>query len=173
LEESLKRRLVGGAVLVSLVVIFVPMLVEEPEELDQTFDEAAIPEKPEVFRKPLKAMPQPTLPPVSEARKEQKPAPAKQPTGKRQEKKEPRSTVPTAWIIRVGSFAKKANATKLVKEMGAAGIKASIESVTIAGKRHYRVQMFPRLDKRSAEKLLIRIRKDFVSSAKLEPYSGK
>ena len=30
LEERLKQRLLGGAVLVALVVIFVPMLIDEP-----------------------------------------------------------------------------------------------------------------------------------------------
>lgn len=48
MEERLKRRLVGAAVLVALAVIFLPMLVEEREPSDRRLQEPLppVPEKP-------------------------------------------------------------------------------------------------------------------------------
>jgi DedD protein len=47
LEDRLKQRLLGGAVLVALVVIFVPMLIDEPVER-RTLSDHTIPVKPTV-----------------------------------------------------------------------------------------------------------------------------
>lgn len=43
MHDQLKKRLVGGAVLVALVVIFLPMLLEDESPLDQGFSSQPIP----------------------------------------------------------------------------------------------------------------------------------
>jgi DedD protein len=43
MHDQLKKRLVGGAVLVALAVIFLPMLLEEESPLDEGFSEQPIP----------------------------------------------------------------------------------------------------------------------------------
>ncbi|QFY90532.1 SPOR domain-containing protein [Magnetovirga frankeli] len=43
MHDQLKKRLIGGAVLVALAVIFLPMLLEEESPLDQGFSDPAIP----------------------------------------------------------------------------------------------------------------------------------
>ena len=65
LEERLKRRLVGGAVLVALVVIFVPMLVDEPIDSRVVADHR-IPDKPALIERPTPQILPAELPAVSE-----------------------------------------------------------------------------------------------------------
>jgi DedD protein len=45
MHDQLKKRLIGGAVLVALAVIFLPMLLEEKSSLDQGFSDQPIPPK--------------------------------------------------------------------------------------------------------------------------------
>jgi len=46
-DEGLKKRLIGATVLVSLVVIFVPMLLEKDPVVSTDMEENIIPEKPD------------------------------------------------------------------------------------------------------------------------------
>jgi len=46
-DEGLKKRLIGATVLVSLVVIFVPMLLEKDSVVSTDMEENIIPEKPD------------------------------------------------------------------------------------------------------------------------------
>ena len=52
MEQGLKERLVGAAVLVILAVIFIPMLLDERQEDDIVITETNIPPKPESFPVP-------------------------------------------------------------------------------------------------------------------------
>ena len=61
LEERLKQRLLGGAVLVALIVIFVPMLIDEPVDSRVVADHR-IPEKPVALEKSMPEILPPTLP---------------------------------------------------------------------------------------------------------------
>ncbi len=45
MDEQLKKRLLGGVVLVSLMVIFLPMLLEEDSPLDKPLQQDAIPDR--------------------------------------------------------------------------------------------------------------------------------
>ena len=47
MEERLKQRLVGAIVLVSLAVVFVPMLLDTPHDLREEASTAPIPERPQ------------------------------------------------------------------------------------------------------------------------------
>ncbi len=47
MDEGLKRRLIGATVLVSLAVIFLPMLLEDKPVVDTTLEESNIPPRPE------------------------------------------------------------------------------------------------------------------------------
>ena len=46
MEERLKQRLVGAIVLVSLVVVFVPILLDVPEAPEEEYSPAPLPERP-------------------------------------------------------------------------------------------------------------------------------
>ncbi|MDJ0807440.1 MAG: SPOR domain-containing protein [Gammaproteobacteria bacterium] len=176
MEERLKQRLIGGAVLVSLMVIFVPMLLEEKVVSKQSFSVQRIPEKPEAMRRPPEIK---TILPKPIERVE-KPATADEPVSEpiaavpdpeQHIGKIERST-PGAWMVQVASFSKQENATKLVRKLKKAGMPAQMKAVTINDKPHYRVQMTPQLDKQEAENLVKRIKKKFGLDASVVRYTG-
>jgi len=159
LEEGLKKRLIGAAVLASLAVIFVPMLVEEP------VDKAAMvrmPQAPEArpFESSLLreevVRPPPALPPT---RRATPPAPDSSP--QRDQATEPTfRTGLNAWVVQVGSFSNPDNARSLVGKLRQAGFQArDPETIELRGKTLYRVQVGPVLEKDRALALLPRVNK--------------
>ncbi|PVV06463.1 MAG: hypothetical protein B6D72_14475 [gamma proteobacterium symbiont of Ctena orbiculata] len=194
LEERLKQRLLGGAVLVALVVIFVPMLIEEPVERTSVSD-YKIPAKPAV-RRPLpeagsqqdrkieqhqvatpavKPDSKPASEPTPEPTPEPKPAPVKESTPPAAEPKHaPRSSParpsPTAWVIQVASLTNENNAKKLVEQLREADLPAQMEKVKLNGKQHYRIRVGPEVDHRLAEKMAAKINKRFKLNPKLMQY---
>ena len=183
LEERLKQRLLGGAVLVALIVIFVPMLIEEPVD-QRVVSDHAIPIKPQPQRpapaidapkKPVKpVVPQPPLPTpvVDEPPPPPKPKAIAKPKPKTTApvaKPKPRPS-PTAWIIQVASLTNQANAGKLVEKLRKADLPAQMERVKLGGKQHYRVRVGPEVDHRLAKKMLAKIKKDFKLTPKLMRY---
>ncbi|WP_316364601.1 SPOR domain-containing protein [Candidatus Thiodiazotropha sp. CDECU1] len=186
LEERLKQRLLGGAVLVALVVIFVPMLIDEPIER-RTVSDHTIPVKPAQKKatpvkrvQPLNvAKPQPEKITKSESTgtkpaklKEVKPPEAKLPEAKPKPVAKNTSTrpSPTAWMIQVASLTNEKNAKKLVKELRKADLPAQMERVRLKGKQHYRIQVGPEVDHRLAEKMVAKIKKAFKLNPKLMRY---
>ncbi|MEN8178548.1 MAG: SPOR domain-containing protein [Pseudomonadota bacterium] len=175
MEERLKQRLIGGAVLVSLIVIFVPMLLEDKVVSKRSFSETRIPEKPKVLQRPLETR---TILPEPIARVEQEPPepppekvePARSDEDQRLGKIE--RLTPTAWMVQVASFSQQKNAKKLVDRLKKAGMSAQVKVVKINSKQHYRVQMLPQLDKNQAEKLVKRIQKKFGLKASVVRYAG-
>ncbi|MBT2971650.1 MAG: SPOR domain-containing protein [Candidatus Thiodiazotropha sp. (ex Ctena orbiculata)] len=194
MEERLKQRLLGGAVLVALVVIFVPMLIEEPVERTSVSD-YKIPAKPAV-RRPLpeagsqqdrkieqhqvatpavKPDSKPASEPTPEPTPEPKPAPVKESTPPAAEPKHaPRSSParpsPTAWVIQVASLTNENNAKKLVEQLREADLPAQMEKVKLNGKQHYRIRVGPEVDHRLAEKMAAKIKKRFKLNPKLMQY---
>ncbi|MET0068838.1 MAG: SPOR domain-containing protein [Candidatus Thiodiazotropha sp.] len=194
LEERLKQRLLGGAVLVALVVIFVPMLLEEPVER-RTVSDYKIPAKPPV-RRPLpeagnqqeRAIEQrQAVPPVAKSESkpaskaeaeptpEAKPAPVKEsPPPAAKPEVAPRSSParpsPTAWVIQVASLTNENNAKKLVEQLRKADLPAQMEKVKLNGKQHYRIRVGPEVDHRLAEKMAAKIKKSFKLNPKLMRY---
>ena len=147
LDERLKQRLLGGAVLVALVVIFVPMLIDEPVDSKLVSDHR-IPPKPDEIEKPMPSI----LPPPPEAGEAPPAIAAKAPVKKAAVKKAPTSPPetkrksppkasaqterksPTAWIIQVVSLTVKENAQKLVADLRKADMPAQMQTVTVEGK---------------------------------------
>lgn len=77
MDSELKRRLVGTIIIVSLVVIFVPMLFEEKDDLSQDSRETRIPEFPQDFDSQV--IPLPDAVPEAKALKEPAPEAAEEP----------------------------------------------------------------------------------------------
>jgi len=159
-DEPLKRRLIGATVLVSLAIIFLPMLLSHkpvarhqgkmppiPQEPKRDFDpgllQEATPEQP----KPVAAKAAPEKP-VAQSRPAApetapKPVPRLKPRAAAPPHipdpgKKPAAPVakgsPQAWVIRVGSFASLASAEKLVKKLR----KAGFESIAALADAHLR-----------------------------------
>ncbi|MEW8027141.1 MAG: SPOR domain-containing protein [Candidatus Thiodiazotropha sp.] len=177
LEERLKQRLLGGAVLVALVVIFVPMLIEEPVER-RTVSDHTIPVKPALKKStPEKriqphraAEPTPAPPPTkSEPQKVSKPEPTVSKPVKVTENASTRPS-PTAWMIQVASLTNEKNAKNLVERLRKADLPAQMEKVRLNGKLHYRIRVGPEVDHRLAEKMLAKIKTAFKLNPKLMRY---
>ena len=171
----MKKRLVGAIVLVSLVVIFVPMLLEDEPVVTSGITESNIPPEPkasfpthivpEEARVPLAAVESkiesvtPAAAPKKPKIVEQAPKPA------------PKARVGlSAWIIQVGSFGQRDNADKLVKQLQANKFSAFQEQASVDGKTVFRVRVGPEVDHKKAEGIRDRIEKLFKLKGKIERY---
>lgn len=153
MEEPLKRRLVGAAVLASLAVIFVPMLVEERP--------APPPEMPKIPPRP-EAIPFASQQLSREVPREVKRVEPKritpEPEAVAAKPVEQPKTGLTAWVVKVGSFSNKDNATRLVKKLRKAGFPTpDAEMVQVKGKNIYRVKVGPFLEKKRASQILSKV----------------
>ncbi|HEC06447.1 MAG TPA: hypothetical protein ENJ12_06330 [Thiolapillus brandeum] len=197
MDEQLKRRLIGATVLVSLAIIFLPMLLSHkpvarhsgkmaaiPVEPKRDFDPALLqdapPEKktselPAAAAVPASGVGKPPAPASSPVvREKPRPKPpvavekkaAPKPSEKTKKKVEkkpaaPKSApapTPSSWVVQVASFSSRGSADKLVKKLRKAGLDTmNPAAVTVNGKKYYRVQVGPELDKQRAQKLLPRI----------------
>ncbi|MET0026668.1 MAG: SPOR domain-containing protein [Candidatus Thiodiazotropha sp.] len=191
LDERLKQRLLGGAVLVALIVIFVPMLIEEPVD-QQIVSDHSLPVKPLPFRveprnpQPAPETPRPVEPPVAVAAPAPKPKPAepvappetpvdvKPAVSASQNAKPPVDDAtrpsPSAWMIQVVSLTREDNARKLVEDLRKASLPAQLETARVDGKTHYRVRVGPEVDHRLAQQMVEKIKKEFKLKPKLMRY---
>ena len=181
MSEQLKRRLIGASVLISLAVIFVPMLFErEPVLVDRGFMKP-IPKPPdEKFDSALLddeiVLPEVAVAPVTEDRgppadvdlvkteprpePEQEPEPPAEKTTEEIEAPAKPKVGLSAWVVQVGSFSKKENALQLVQKLRKAGFDTmEPELVEIRGKSLYRVRIGPEIARENAQKLLPAVKK--------------
>ncbi len=175
LDERLKQRLLGGGVLVALVVIFVPMLIDEPVDSKLVSDHR-IPPKPEEIEKPMPRIlpppPEPSRAPPAVAAKPTLAEPAEPPVAA--SKKQPEQSKrkpPAAWIIQVASLTVEKNAQKLVKDLRKADMPAQLQTVEVEGVRHYRVRVGPEVNHPTALKMAERIKREFKLTPKVLQYS--
>ncbi len=195
MDEPLKRRLIGATVLVSLAIIFLPMLLSHkpvarhqgkmapmPAEPERNFDASLLHDIPAGEPLPTHAEAESKAPVAAEpaipgSKVKSKPKPKSVPGLKSRSAVPPHipdpETVqainhkadkaasgrsPAAWVVRVGSFASRASADKLVKKLRKAGLDTMDPvAVTVKGKRFYRVQVGPQLDRKAADRLLPRV----------------
>jgi len=175
MDFLLKQRLVGAIVLVALGVIFIPVLLDGP---DQTLvpEMEALPEPiDQQLHKPLDAFPAPNaIPeepqrsivmtdpepePASETRPEEASAPVqpvKQPeplSPPAVAEQKPLKPGPLAsWVVQAGSFSSEQNALRLRDKLREAAFVTQVEKARVGGKSHYRVRVGPFLERAGAEK---------------------
>ncbi len=179
MDDALRQRLVGAAVIIALVVIFVPMLLDSPEDSVRTEQvDLTIPPRtePGVETRRLPLDPAMTAPrPVARADEPEttEVAATPEPIVRRPEPAPPTpiptavkpepvssaavtsfpSTVPSTapavpaavrggrFVAQFGSYAERANADALIRDLGKAGIVADIESLAgTSGRALYRVR---------------------------------
>ncbi|MCP3672580.1 MAG: hypothetical protein GY814_19590 [Gammaproteobacteria bacterium] len=178
MDEGLKKRLIGATVLVSLVVIFVPMLLEQESVVSTDLEENIIPDKPEtdfssrvlpLETEDLSKPPAVEAEPVAQAKtsatgndvaekvaSKKKPESKVKPKSTSKEQKKPATRVGlSAWVIQVGSFSQRSNAEKLVKTLQGKKYAAFTDQVDVKGKILHRVLVGPEIDKKRAEKILL------------------
>lgn len=157
-KEQVKRRMVGAIVLVSLAVIFVPMLLDSRAVDDQLgvvipkrdagpFNEQLAEEAAQPIRRdpPTAADFDPNQLPATAAG-----VPA---AGSAEPQQQPGAVSPTAWVVQVGSFSQQANAAGVADKLRAAGFDTVVESVQLDGQTLFRVQVGPEAEQGRAEAL--------------------
>lgn len=179
MDFLLKQRLVGAIVLVALGVIFIPILLEGP---DQTLipEMEALPEPvDQQLSKPLDAFPAPEAIPaepeesvvLADPQPEPEPEPAQESEPEQaaapvQAVSEPEPPIPPpapvektlkpaplgSWVVQAGSFSSEQNALRLRDKLRNAGFVTQVEKARVGGKSHYRVRVGPFLERTDAEK---------------------
>ena len=179
-----KHRIVGAIVLVALVVIFVPMLLNEnepPPELKGVrempprgatetkvivtpvaSEEAKPRQNPEAVTKTE------TTSTITEGapKQETKTAPAEKPA------KAPAAAdkITQAWVVQVGTFSNTDNANHLRDKLKSRGHTVHVETVTLAGKKALRLRVGPFRDKEQAAKAQAQIRKELHVQGVVQSY---
>lgn len=152
MNEALKRRLVGATVLVSLAIIFLPMLFDSaPQKSAVDAALRPVPEAPGVkFESELLQENISRPVPVNVSAKTENPV---------KQKPKPKVGI-SAWVIQVGSFSKKENAQKLVDRLRKAQFDTmDPEAVDLRGRFLYRVRVGPLVQESEAKKMLPGIEK--------------
>ncbi len=175
MDEKLKQRLVGAAVLVALIVIFVPILVEDKGMLATNPDSMKAPSWPEQ-RLPTAAPHQDGFPNKLAIPDLVKLPALEKPAAQPLEEPDQPSAVPvkrkrlSSWIVQAGSFSSKKNTDALVKKLRKKGLPAYYEAVTVEGKKLYRVRIGPDLERKTAERFIRKLKRDFKLTGKLQSY---
>ncbi|MGM0595066.1 MAG: SPOR domain-containing protein [Pseudomonadota bacterium] len=163
----MKQRLVGALVLVSLAVIFIPMLLDGGQEEPMPLFGSNIPDKPDYHFEPLEIPLEPPAPvPERQAQlieqPEPPPAPAEPAEAPAPIAPEPQAEAPpetseteaqqrVGWVVQVGSFSRSANAMGLRDKLRQQGFTAFVEKLRSGGSSVYRVRVGPELRREAAE----------------------
>jgi len=151
-DEGLKKRLIGATVLVSLAVIFVPMLLEHEPVIERGINKSNIPPRPE-GRFTSRIIPLEDETPKASAKavvKVQREKPVVKSSPAAPVKGAAQSQQPaelTSWVIQVGSFSSKENAEKLVADLRKERYPAFLDPVRIGSKTMYRVKVGPEVSR--------------------------
>jgi DedD protein len=191
MDEGLKRRLIGAAVLASLAVIFVPMLFEEPpvqppplpplpkppptsdfasemlrEEVPAVTPLAPYDPPPAVVTSP----PAPYEPPSAVVSPPVPTMASAEPVAPEPEPAKPRIGL-TAWVVQAASLSSRENADKLAAKLRDAGLPTpDPELVDIKGKRFYRVRVGPVIERSEAEGMVDKVSEIAGAKAQVRQY---
>lgn len=172
--DGLKQRVIGALVLISLVVIFVPMLFDEPHS-ERTSSTIKLPEEPpfpevEAPQTPTSETPayyieEPDLPAASPAKEPetvQAPEPVQAPQPKPQPKPGPKPepadsaeytrSLDGAWVVQLGSFGSADNARRLRENVREKGYNSHLQEITRGDQKLTRVFSGPFAEKAEAER---------------------
>jgi len=185
MDQNLKERLLGAAVLIILAVIFIPMFLSDVPITDGRITKTNIPEKPEVFSSrivPLETGPEiisrqgtsdtsaNTGSPATAIDQAESPQTRGETNQTTKAETEPVTVVKkaakdssavglTAWVVQLGSFSSEENAQSLNKQLREHKYPAFVEPLIQENKVIYRVRVGPELRRSNAEKLQQEIKK--------------
>ena len=173
MDEKLKQRMVGAAVLVSMAVIFLPMVLETASDTHESITESNVPPQPKgafqsrivpATEAELQDPQRSALPPAAAPSTEQPPAETRVPAQKQTARKQPVKQVTgglTAWVVQLGSFSETGNAVGLLNRLRAKGYAAFVETVKLDGGRSTRVYIGPELLRARALKAQKQLEREF------------
>ncbi len=186
MNQQLKARLVGAIVLISLAVIFIPMLLDGGERESSPLGERYVPDRPgyhyESLDIPLRSAPAAPLvprlvdPPAAadeqQARVEPPPAETKPEPAPRAAPSRPAPEPPPApmasppaaeqvgWVVQVGSFSRQQNAIGLRDRLRSAGFTSFVDRAEGSAGTIWRVRVGPELERERAERLQQRLQQE-------------
>ncbi|HKQ30969.1 MAG TPA: SPOR domain-containing protein [Burkholderiales bacterium] len=181
-----RHRIAGAIILVSLAVIFVPMLLDESTTPADNQSLTTIPERDAPETKVVIA---PVAPPVAEPAKIASAEPDAAAVAKVEPVPEPKAPATTTaavekktdsiakakpvaakasdvekiskgWVVQVGTFANAENAGRLREKLQGQGYAVNSESVTLQGNKAVRLRVGPYRDKTAASKIQAQLQKD-------------
>src|SRR3989344_3323667 len=180
-----KHRIVGAIVLVALVVIFVPMILDErepPPELKGVRE--ALPrtgisetrvvvtpvpgsevkpmENSEAAKDTLPSVESKTAPEIKSVAPTEKPVMVKKPEPAPEKTAKPasESKIDDGWMVQVGTFSNTQNALRLRDKLKGLGHSVHADSVTVGGKKPWRMRVAPFAGRARADKAQAQIRKE-------------
>jgi DedD protein len=178
MNQTLRQRLVGAAVLAGLAVIFLPALLDDSGIEEPRIEATNIPPKPDSGEFSSRIVPLDTEPaPVTNAETAPVPVAPESPAAT----KTPPATAPApaipeppaspspqdtqrtgvvAWVVQLGSFDSEKNATDLEKRLQKAGYAAFIDKHYPAEGRKYRVRVGPELARAKADGIRDKLEKE-------------
>src|SRR3989344_3603201 len=158
-----KHRIVGAIVLVALVVIFVPMILDEREPPAELKGVREAPPRTEITETRVVVTPVPAdeakpresseaakiTPPPAES----KPAPEAKPAVPQEKPPQPAAAkIENGWVVQVGTFSNTQNALRLRDKLKSLGHAVHTDSVTVGGKKALRLRVGPFADRARADK---------------------
>ena len=179
-----KHRIVGAIVLVALVVIFVPMILDEREPPAELKGVREAPPRTEITETRVVVTPVPAgeikpgdsseaakiTPPPAESKPApeakpavpaEKPAVAKKPEPAPEKPAQPAAAkIENGWVVQVGTFSNTQNALRLRDKLKSLGHAVHTDSVTVGGKKALRLRVGPFADRARADKAQAQIRKE-------------
>lgn len=198
MNDQLKQRLVGAIVLVSLAVIFIPMILPGGG-LGDSMNIRKVPPEPDYRFPPPKSVPK--APPMSEAvivpmgdtepkvstkastktSTTEKKTSSKKTSGNKKVATKPVVSTPdkkpdikpgqvTAWIVQVGSFTSSPNAKALRDKLRKMGYASFVEALKGKQGMIYRVRVGPELTRTLAEKLQKQLAKKAKVNGMVQSY---
>jgi DedD protein len=170
MDRSLLERMIGATVLVILLVVLAPALLDgrkppgavSDASRDAIMDAPAqiAPVRVETITLGGSSSSAPKVTATSPVKSTTVTKPAPQAVVKPKTK----SSAPVAksgdqWMVQLGSFSAKDNAEKYAAKVKASGFPAMVSSFRSGGKTMYRVQVGPRDDRASADRLVAQLKK--------------
>lgn len=151
MNQDLKQRLVGAAVITSLATIFVPMLFDDPiDETDKLINELTIPDAPiKSFNANTIFLPKNKDDVIN----------LPKPLALEESVKQKPASRMVRWFLQVGLFSQKSNAILQQNKLRQQGFPVIVS--TESGKKGllYKVRVGPELNRKRAKKMKVRIDK--------------
>lgn len=169
-DRKAKQRLVGAIVIVSLAVIFIPMLLNTEDNVNPLLIGSNIPDKPDSDMDVIPLTPPPPRPqqkPITVIPVDENSAAADTQADSTQTTTDPETgQAPTetasavtpeqqlsGWVVQLGSFSKKQNALELRNKARSHGFAAFVEAYSSKSGQRYRVRVGPEISVEDANKL--------------------
>ena len=176
MDQNLKHRLTGAVVLVSLAVIFIPVILEGPDN-EWTPLSHGVPEAPQLDYKarldlsrnleapvPVNRAPQAVEKPaykLAEPVRKKQVAPLREPEPEPVVREKPAALTLAGWYVQVASFSLERNASELSKRLKTSGYDAQYQKTSSKTGHIYRVMVGPDSSRETAEHLRDRLADEF------------